>query len=361
MSQKMRVLINTPSLNRAGGVSNFYRILEDLLCRQADYFVFAESPGQRRGALRKPLGFLLDCYRFVRLLRARGYDVVHLNPSLSHTAVLRDGCYLLLAKLLRRKVFVLFHGWDLRLERHIEGALLSIFRTVYFRADRIAVLAGQFRDKLIAWGCPCPVDLLTTAVSDGFIDGVLKIQARLERRHFTVLFLARLHKEKGAYETLDAFELLRQRHPEARLIMAGDGPEAIGLRQHAQDHGIQGVHFPGYLRGDNKLRAFAEAHCYIFPTYAEGMPISVLEAMAAGLPLVTRPVGGLRDLLEDGKMGFVTESLQPENLAEHLERLISTPDLCQRMAEYNRQCARDRFVASKVAAQFEAIYREVRA
>jgi glycosyltransferase involved in cell wall biosynthesis len=117
------------------------------------------------------------------------------------------------------------------------------------------------------------------------------------------------------------------------------------------------VTFPGDLRGDAKRRVFETADVFCFPTsYGEGMPNAVLEAMACGLPVVTRPVGGLADLFEDGRMGFSTTSRDPAVLAGLLARLVQSPARRLEMGAYNRDYAFRRFRASVVAARLAAIY-----
>jgi glycosyltransferase involved in cell wall biosynthesis len=89
------------------------------------------------------------------------------------------------------------------------------------------------------------------------------------------------------------------------------------------------------------------------------MPNAVLEAMAFGLPVVTRAVGGIRDFFEDGRMGFVTESRDPAVFAGFLARLVADPALRASMGRYNREYARGRFAASVVAARLLEIYAQV--
>ena len=126
------------------------------------------------------------------------------------------------------------------------------------------------------------------------------------------------------------------------------------------ENGIAGVSLPGYVRGEQKRRVFSKADCYLFPTaYGEGMPTSVLEAMAMGLPVITRPVGGLKDFFEDGKMGFLTKSLDPKMYAQYIEQLIANPDLCMRIGQFNREYAKKRFAASEVVKRLEKIFDSV--
>jgi glycosyltransferase involved in cell wall biosynthesis len=87
--------------------------------------------------------------------------------------------------------------------------------------------------------------------------------------------------------------------------------------------------------------------------------MSVLEAMAYGLPIVTRSVGSLNDFFRDGTMGFITESRDPQVLAALLNRLIDDPGLRSSISIFNRKYARDQFAAAQIAARLEGIYRFV--
>ena len=96
---------------------------------------------------------------------------------------------------------------------------------------------------------------------------------------------------------------------------------------------------------------------FFLPTYGEGMPISVLEAMAYGLPVVTRQVGGLNDFFINEKMGFITKSKSPKVFSDFLIRLIEDSELRKAMAEYNKKYAYAHFSATKVTKRFYNICR----
>jgi glycosyltransferase involved in cell wall biosynthesis len=108
-----------------------------------------------------------------------------------------------------------------------------------------------------------------------------------------------------------------------------------------------------------KRQAFQNADAYLFPSWTEGLPISVLEAMAQGLPLVACAVGGLPDFFQDGRMGFLTDRRDPEVLASLMSRLILNPGLCSSIARFNRTYAREHFRPTHIAARLEDIYRSV--
>ena len=143
------------------------------------------------------------------------------------------------------------------------------------------------------------------------------------------------------------------------MTIAGDGTELRAAQAYVRRRHLEGVQWLGWVTGEAKRQAMNQADLYLFPSYTEGMPNSVLEAMACGLPVVTRPVGGLVDFFENGRMGLMTESLAPGVFVDLIGKLVKDPPLRHRMGAFNRAYARRRFLASNVAKRIEAIYTEI--
>lgn len=359
----MKVLLSTSDLNNRGGVANYYRSLRPYLSEDIHYFIVG-ARADREGRLRAVRRFLKDYLCFSKKIRKGAYDIVHLNPSFAPKAILRESIFLLMAKAFRKKVIVFIRGWDLNFERLMRKYFLFLFRFIYFQADAFVVLSSDFEVKLIEMGFRKQIFRESTVVDDrvlGRVDIKSLTACRKERGPgFHILYLARIEKSKGVYLALDTFRILRERYPKITMTIAGDGREAVGAREYATKHRIDGVDFPGYLRNEAKHLAFSQADVYFFPTsHGEGMPNSVLEAMAHGLPVVTRPVGGIPDFFEDGKMGFLTESVSCSVFAELIEKLIRDRFLRREMGNFNRAFVINHFMASTVAARLEDIYRKV--
>ena len=297
---------------------------------------------------------LCDYLHFLRQMISKHYRVVHLNPSLGFRALLRDGIFILIAKAMGKRVLVFIHGWDHDCESRIREKYLGQFRAVFFCADAIIVLAGEFKDKLREMGYTKPIHVEVTNVETAIFEDTSYARGYTGET-FNVLYLSRIEREKGIYEALDAFMMLG--HPSARLIVAGDGVELTGAKHYAETKRIKNVTFTGYITGSEKHQAFLEADVFLFPTYyGEGLPIAVLEAMAYGLPVITRPVGGLKDFFEHGVMGYMTESLDPCRYTEFLDAFLKDPASAARMGSFNRDYAREHFSADRVAARLQAIY-----
>ena len=147
------------------------------------------------------------------------------------------------------------------------------------------------------------------------------------------------------------------------LSIAGDGNATKEVRDYIAENDLQSnVYMVGYVRGEEKQKMFKDHDIYCFPTYyGEGMPNSVLEAMAFGMPVVTRPIGGIKDFFQNGYMGYLSESTQPEEIAECIKKIINNKKILCNIALYNHSFAIKNFMASKVARKLINEYEDLHA
>jgi glycosyltransferase involved in cell wall biosynthesis len=357
----MRVLLTTPLLDKTGGVANFYLNLREHLGEEVVYFYIGRRGGESGG--RAAFRLLADYLRFAWTLARGRFDMTHLNPSLGQRAIWRDAVFLLITKALGKKAIVFMHGWDKAYEKRLRKRGLGLFRFAYFRTDAFLVLAKDFAAGLRTMGYSGPVHLMTTTFDSALLTHSNCYRNRTDaKKPFNILFLSRMERQKGIMETLRAFATVQAQHPSVRLTVAGIGSALEEARRFVSENRIANVEFPGYIRGEQKAQAYRSANCCLFPTtWGEGMPITVVEAMAFGMPVVTRPVGALADFFVDGEMGFITESQDPAVFAELVERLIASPELCGQISRTNREYALSNFAPASVASRIKAIYRDTAA
>ena len=117
--------------------------------------------------------------------------------------------------------------------------------------------------------------------------------------------------DKGILIALRTFELANKEFNNLLLTIAGDGPDLEYAKQYIIDNNIKNVQFIGRVDGDEKINALKSSDIYLFPSYTEGMPISLLEAMLFGNVIITSDVGGIKDFFEQGKMGYMIHGHEP--------------------------------------------------
>jgi glycosyltransferase involved in cell wall biosynthesis len=171
----------------------------------------------------------------------------------------------------------------------------------------------------------------------------------------TLLIVARLIPEKGVFDVVEALAIVRQRRP-CRLIVAGTGPALDHLRRRITDLRLDDdVDLLGYVSGRQLEQAYRRADVFVLPTYhPEGLPLSVMEAMGYGLPIVTTRTRGLADQLVAGEHALFVAPHDPMGLARAIEQLLDDASLRARMALANVARAAD-FAPERVIPRYAEI------
>jgi glycosyltransferase involved in cell wall biosynthesis len=164
---------------------------------------------------------------------------------------------------------------------------------------------------------------------------------------------------KGCYDLLEAVARLVPRFPGLRLVMAGDG-EIDKVRLAAKALGLSAsVELHDWVSGDEKRALLRSAAAFVLPSYCEGMPMSVLESMAVGMPVVTTSVGGIPELVTDGVEGRLVAAGDIDALSEAIETLLSSHDLRRQMGIAARRKVEEMFSDAGILPQLERLYREL--
>lgn len=356
-----KVLIVHPDFSRLGGIETYLLKVGPRLKTEHVFCAIAQRPGESN-FLQRITRILGDYLRFWKELGRTSCDIVHLNPSLEIKSFFREALFLLLAKLRGKKVLVFIHGWQPVLEQKI-GKNGLLFRLLYGRTDEFIVLAQSFADTLSRWGIKKPIHLETTVIDDNSLSGFdleSAIKARLSAKNKTVAFASRIIPAKGLDITLHALSTLQRKGGLFELIIAGDGTFTEEARALAKHLSIQNTRFVGSLSPDQVYELLRNSHVLCFPTqHAEGFPNIIVEAMAFGLPIVSRPVGGVADFFEAGVHGYLSEDTNPDVFAILIERIFANPQQYCDMAHANHQYAKKHFLASQAAVRLDRIYQQI--
>lgn len=298
-----------------------------------------------------------------KILKKHTVQTVVFNPSLSLLTLLRDIPYHLVCSYFGVKQVVFFRGWGESMANKIDqsGIHRQLFNIVYKKnANAFIVLSSEFKEKLLQWNVSVPIYLETTIVDETLLNGVTTQDKSFS--HCNLLFLSRLEKDKGILEAIEAFNYLENTNQrnQYKFSIAGDGKAMSDVKQKIKKKDIQGCFIKGFVKGEEKAKCFKQANLFVFPsTHGEGMPNSVLEAMAFGLPVLTTRVGGIPDFFEDGKMGLFLESTDPMHIADKIKYLVKRPELMKEMSIYNFEYAKKHFYSSVVSQRLKKIIQEV--
>lgn len=167
---------------------------------------------------------------------------------------------------------------------------------------------------------------------------------------FTFIFVGRIVRDKGINELVEAFYRVRESH-RVRLILVGrfeDSLDPISDEARRMIKACADIECAGPQYGKDLLAHYAASDCFVFPSYREGFPNTVLEAGAMGLPSIVTDINGSREIIENGKNGLIVPSKNVEVLTEAMNRMVDDVDMRERMARNARPMVESRFEQSFV-------------
>lgn len=304
-----------------------------------------------KNILHKLLIVIKSYIKFVALLAGGRIGLLHAHVA-SRSSFLRKSMFILLALAARKPVIFHLHGGKF-VQYYDEGSIVRKW-LVRFILDHCAVVAGLSSSWQVNLTKITKNKNIVCIPNPILLQGPGKLL--LAREPHTLLFLGRLQREKGIYELLDAMAKLSLQFLNIRLFAGGDG-NSKELTEHACRLGIiDKITFLGWVQGSRKADLLARATVFVLPSYNEGLPVGILEAMAVGLPVISTTVGGIPDAVENGVEGLLIAPRNVDALVAAIAKLLRNPELRQQMGEAAVRKARDQFSSDKVIRRLETLY-----
>ncbi|HTM76116.1 MAG TPA: glycosyltransferase family 4 protein [Devosia sp.] len=302
-----------------------------------------------------PFFLVVAAARLLALRIAGRADIVHLQVS-ERSSLVRKGLLLRLAKAIGMKTVLHHHGAEFIDYYRSSGAATKgwVRRTVTL-ADANIVLGERWarflRDEIGAM--PGRIHVLYNATRDiRRPDGVPALPSG--ERH--ILLAANLSPRKGVSEFLQALKRLAADHPGLRATLAGGG-EVDRYRAEAKALGLDGVvRFTGWIDHASLVQLLWTADAMVLPSYDEGLPMVILEALSAGVPVVATPVGSIPEVLTDGQTCLLVEPGNVDALKIAMERVVFEDDFGQGLAERGRQLYESQFDLDRYMERLLQIY-----
>lgn len=351
-----------PALTAISGVSTHLRqLLSSSMTYdfQMSYFQIG-SEGRGGGQLQwlKTLSrVLLEPAKFAKTLIRNRPDIVHLNTSLVPRSVWRDMAYLVIGKVIGPKMIVQIHGGSLdHLSSHHRFSYL-LYRLAIRFADALMVLSSREADAHRS------MKVSALAVVPNAID--LRDYASSQPKHYVhesvrLVFVGRLHRDKGVFELLEAARVLRDAGYSFTVDFAGSGPAEREMRQLVSAFELEDrVRILGMISGVRKQEFWRRAELLVLPSHHEGLPYAVLESMASATPVVTTPVGALPDTIVSGVHGCLVPPRNAMVLARTLAELFANRQRLRDMSQACVERANTEYGLERLTRQLTDVYKVV--
>ena len=173
----------------------------------------------------------------------------------------------------------------------------------------------------------------------------------------TLLFLGCINKNKGIYDLLDVIIQNKTVYNHKMKLLIGGKGEVESIMKNIKDNNISDiVSYIGWVSGEKKIEIFNQSDVFILPSYYEGLPISILEAMSYSMPIISTQIGGIPEIVEDGVNGYLIHPGNKGELKQAIDSLITNTELRRKMGKES-QCMVGRFLPESVIRQLSDLYK----
>lgn len=345
-----KMVITTPDLSKAGGVSIFVNAFKGRWNLEEIYFV---RGGKGNNIFIKVILTIFDLFKFLWTAIKYRKEIFFINTSMNENAFKRDALFLNLLKILDIHPNVFIHGFKASFFQQLSYNQLKVLEN----SQNIFVLSQEHKD-LICRKINFKNIYIETTVADEKFATFPFPEKKIEPTKLNILFLGRLENRKGIWQLLEAFESLDAEKLNISLEIVGHGTEEMAIKEWLRVKQLSNIKFSGKLMGEDKVKAYNRNQLFILPSdiEGEGLPITVIEAMFAGLVVLSTKAGGVVDFFQNDKMGTILDSNNSIEITEKIKYIASkTSNELENISNYNKQFANKNFRVDIVANRIKNI------
>lgn len=342
----MNIVLVGPSTTQRGGVVSVIKGLQDFL-KSRNCIVRTVATTTDKGTMHSVLTFFRAWLSICNACTLNRADVVHLHMA-SKGSCLRKSILGFTCLIFRVPYVIHLHGgrFSIFYEKEL-GPIGRIFVSFIFRrAASIIALSKTWQEWLST-----TIKLKRVFVVFNGVPSYKNVPK--DKSTPTILFLGRLSANKGTSELITAMFDVMQKFPNTILELGGDG-DIETYRQQAS--GNPNIKFLGWVDDVGRHAALSRASIFCLPSWNEGLPMSVLEAMSAGLPVVSTPVGGIPEAITDGVTGLLVQPGDVQGLAVALCKLLLDPEMANSMGKKAQACHSNQFSSEAMGNSCLEVY-----
>lgn len=346
---RIKVCMIVPDKDVKGGIAsvvNGYRSYDFGMDFQMSY-VESYCNGKKLRKFVKAVGGYI---RFLRELCISRPDLVHIHSSFG-PSFWRKLPFIYMADSRRIPIVNHIHGAEFE-QFYINASdrKKKIIRNAYGRCKVFIALSDEWKEKLA---------LIVPEEKIVVIENYCIIPKAPGREKNQILFLGEIGERKGCFDIPSIYAEILKSEKAVPMVMCGDG-ETEKVKRLLNEKGVtEGVSFPGWVRGEEKDRLLRESSVFLFPSYNEGMPMALLEAMAYGLAVVTTDVGGIPRLIDHGRNGYLCKPGDIQDLAEKVSELLQDDERRNKFGDAARERAMTQYSLERHMEKLFALYRKL--
>lgn len=311
-----------------GGIATVVKGYRDSGFMQSNNFIYIASHRADYNMLSNLFVFLVSILKVLIVLVFRQVSIAHIHVA-SRGSFYRKSIFIILLKFFRVKVVFHLHGGEFKIFYENESGTYkkNFIADRLKQADIIIVLSESWKNWIAGIvGANHPIVVVYNSIAE------MSCMSRPVRGS-DILFLGRIEAKKGVQELLIAFKAVLDKGQETRLVLCGHGQldeyQAVAVRLGIASY----VDFKGWIGPEERCRYLTDAGMLVLPSFHEGFPMSIIEAMSAGMPIVATNVGGIPEAIVDGVSGLLVQPGDPSALAAAMTKFLDDPGFAHRCGE----------------------------
>lgn len=354
------VIITSPSLEvrqNVSGIANLTRLIIEHN-QSTKFRCFTVGAKDNSGAIFvRMIRFALYIPRFLgALISSPKYRLVHINMPLARRSTVRDTMLVMLARAMRRTVIVHLRGGQYTLSRDVRPHVRWMIRNSLRLSARVLVQGDKEKEFIFDFygASRSSVSVLPNAVL------VPEFQVQKDYQGpLVILYMGRMDRRKGLEEIVRALNILKE-NVHFQFCFAGTGPQKDHFISECE-RAIPGLYeYLGVIGGQEKEEALARSHLFLMPSFFEGLPNAMLEAMAWRLVPVVTPVGSIPEVIKDGENGCLVPVKEHEPIVNRIRELDGDRALFERMGQKAQETIREHYDLNSYIEKLNQIYTEVK-
>lgn len=306
--------------------------------------------------IKKIFFFLRGFLKFIKMLIKNDFDIAHIHMSYKGS-FFRKYLIVKFSKLFKKKVILHLHGSEFEIfYNNSNQKIKNMIKNLLESVDSVIVL-GENWERIIKSIAPnAKIDIFKNAVN------VPDYKAQWSDEKINILFLGVLIKRKGIYELIEAINELNKngviKNKKLNFLIAGSGIEEKSIKNKINEYNISYcVEMLGWINRDMKEMLFNKSQIFILPSYNEGLPMAILEAMSYGIPVISTDVGSVSEVVINDKTGYLISPGSIKEIIESIKLIIANENAWKAKSSICKKIIEEEFNEEKYFKKIEHLYK----
>lgn len=353
MSKKKKVCMIVQAPMVKGGIASVVNGYRGSVLEEEFKIKYVESY-KDGGKFTKLLKGISGYFHFIKVLFLEKPELIHIHSSFG-PSFYRKIPYIYMANWFKIPIVNHCHGAEFD-TFYLKASMRKkrLIEKVYNKCSVMIALSDEWKERL---GLIVPVSKIKVIENYSSIHEDAIKEKTNRKSNKQILFLGEIGRRKGCYDIPAIVEKVVEKFPEVKFVLGGTG-DIASIQSLLSEKGIEkNVVFPGWVRGKEKDKLLRESDIFFLPSYNEGMPMSILDAMGYGLPVISTIVGGIPKIVHNGENGYVCEPGDVQALSDALIKILMSEFLCKKYARSSIEIVKQGYSFERHIKQLAKLYK----